>query len=85
MMHLTETSVKTNISPAFVTRRPPVNNRRTMGDSLLARIGNTPLLPFKTETIVGFEKAIWSYNEQLFVFESLPELKTELATYFDAL
>ena len=47
--------------------------------------GNTPLLPFKTETIVGFEKAIWSYNEQLFVFESLEGLKAELATYFDTL
>jgi phenylalanine-4-hydroxylase len=47
--------------------------------------GNTPILPFKAETIVGFEKAIWSYNDQLFVFESLPELRAELATYFDTL
>ncbi len=47
--------------------------------------GNTPLQPFKAETIVNFEKAIWSYNEQLFVFESLEELKKELAGYFDTL
>ena len=47
--------------------------------------GNTPILPFKTDTIVGFEKAIWSYNEQLFVFESLSALRAELATYFDTL
>jgi phenylalanine-4-hydroxylase len=47
--------------------------------------GNTPLLPFKANTIVGFEKAIWSYNEQLFVFDSLSELKSELAEYFETL
>ncbi len=47
--------------------------------------GNTPLMPFKIETIIGFEKAIWSYNDQLFVFDSLEALKTELARYFDTL
>ncbi len=47
--------------------------------------GNTPLLPFKYETIIGFEKAIWSFNEQLFVFNSLAELKAELARYFNTL
>ncbi len=47
--------------------------------------GKTPLLPFKVETIIGFEKAIWSYNEQLFVFNSLAEIKAELKTYFDTL
>lgn len=47
--------------------------------------GNTPLKPFKVETIVNFDKAIWSYNETLFVFDSLIELKEELARYFDSL
>ncbi len=47
--------------------------------------GKTPLMPFKVETIVNFEKAIWSFNEQLFVFESLPALKDELNRYFDTL
>ncbi|MGC8856314.1 MAG: hypothetical protein ACP5QU_05895 [Anaerolineae bacterium] len=47
--------------------------------------GNTPLMPFKVETIVNFDKAIWSYNNQLFFFESLAELKQELARYFDRL
>lgn len=47
--------------------------------------GKTPLLPFKAETIVAFEKAIWSYNDQLFVFESLDGLKAELASYFSTL
>ncbi len=47
--------------------------------------GQTPLLPFKAETIIGVEKAIWSYNEQLFVFNSLSELKAELSAYFGGL
>jgi phenylalanine-4-hydroxylase len=47
--------------------------------------GNTPLLPFKVDTIINFDKAIWSYNDQLFVFESLDMLKQELAGYFDTL
>jgi phenylalanine-4-hydroxylase len=44
--------------------------------------GNAPLLPFKVETIIGFEKAIWSYNDQFFFFESLAALRAELARYF---
>lgn len=47
--------------------------------------GNTPLKPFNVETIVNFDKAIWSYNETLFVFDSLDALKRELARYFDSL
>jgi phenylalanine-4-hydroxylase len=47
--------------------------------------GKTPLLPFKVETIISFEKAIWSYNDQLFVFDSLDSLKEELARYFASL
>lgn len=47
--------------------------------------GNTPLMDFKVETIVNFDKAIWSFNKQLFVFDSLAALKQELARYFDAL
>jgi phenylalanine-4-hydroxylase len=47
--------------------------------------GNTPLLPFKVETIVNFDKAIWSYNDQLFAFDSLEELKIELCSYFNTI
>ncbi len=47
--------------------------------------GNTPLQPFKVETIVNFEKAIWSYNEVLFEFDSLDALKQELLRYFTTL
>jgi phenylalanine-4-hydroxylase len=44
--------------------------------------GKVPLLPFKAETIVNFDKAMWSFNHQLFVFDSLEELKGELRRYF---
>jgi phenylalanine-4-hydroxylase len=47
--------------------------------------GNTPVLPFKVEAIINFDKAIWSYNNQLFVFDSLNALKLELAAYFGTL
>jgi phenylalanine-4-hydroxylase len=47
--------------------------------------GKTHLLPFKVETIVNYDKAIWSFNDQLFYFQSLPELKLELTRYFDQL
>jgi len=46
--------------------------------------GKTPLMEFKIDTIINFDKAIWSYNNQLFVFNSLAELKQELAGYFDS-
>ncbi len=45
--------------------------------------GKTPIEPFKVETIVNFDKAIWSFNKTLFEFESLPILKKELNRYFD--
>lgn len=47
--------------------------------------GNTPLMDFKTETIVNYDKAIWSFNNQLFVFDSLEALKQELGRYFETL
>ena len=47
--------------------------------------GKTPLMDFRVDTIINFDKAIWSYNNQLFVFDSLAGLKHELASYFDTL
>ncbi len=38
-------------------------------------------MDFKVETIVNFDKAIWRFNKQLFVFDSLAALKQELARY----
>jgi phenylalanine-4-hydroxylase len=50
-------------------------------DHVLA--GKTPVLPFRAQRIIGFDKAIWSYNDQLFEFDSLETLKQELSAYFD--
>jgi phenylalanine-4-hydroxylase len=47
--------------------------------------GKTPLMEFRVETIINFDKAIWSYNNQVFVFDSLESLKQELAGYFDTI
>jgi phenylalanine-4-hydroxylase len=46
--------------------------------------GETPLLPFTIENVIPNEKAIWNFNDQLFVFESIDDLKVELARYFDS-
>lgn len=46
--------------------------------------GRTPIRPFTVENVIGYEKAIYSYNEVLFVFDSLEALKAELARYFDS-
>jgi len=47
--------------------------------------GNVPILPFKIENVLKRDKAIYSYNDVLFVFDSLEALKAELASYFDTL
>ncbi len=47
--------------------------------------GEIPLHPFKVETIIQHEKSIWDYNSQLFEFETMDELKKELAGYFDTI
>ncbi len=63
---LTETITRPTISPTFVTTRPPVRTG-SLGDSLLSRIGNTPLLPLHriaaaegvAPNVVVFAKAEW--------------------------
>ena len=47
--------------------------------------GNVPLLPFDVATILNFDKAVWSFNQQLFVFDSLDRLKDDLSQYFDSI
>lgn len=47
--------------------------------------GNTPVRPFTIENVIGYEKAIYTYNEVLFEFASLEPLKVELARYFDSI
>lgn len=44
--------------------------------------GEVPVLPFRCEDIVPHEKAVWEYNHQLFVAESLDHYKDELGRYF---
>ncbi len=41
--------------------------------------------PFSIENVIGHEKAVWSFNEVLFWFESIETLKAELHRYFDRL
>lgn len=47
--------------------------------------GKTPVRPFTVANVIGYEKAIYTFNEVLFVIESTDQLKAELATYFDTL
>jgi phenylalanine-4-hydroxylase len=44
--------------------------------------GNVPLLPFTIENVLQRDKAIWSFNQVLFVFDSLEALFGELSAYF---
>lgn len=41
------------------------------------------ILPFTLENVIGHEKAVWSYNDVLFYFDSLDDLKHELRRGFD--
>lgn len=47
--------------------------------------GNTPVKPFTIENVIGYEKAIYTFNEVLFVIDSIEALKLELARYFDSI
>jgi phenylalanine-4-hydroxylase len=47
--------------------------------------GSVPVLPFTIENVLQYDKAIYSFNPALFVFDSLDALKKELARYFDTL
>lgn len=45
--------------------------------------GRTPLQPYTIDNVVGHNKAIFSFNKALFLFDSLEALKAELHRYFD--
>ncbi|MBX3047355.1 MAG: hypothetical protein KF698_10195 [Anaerolineales bacterium] len=47
--------------------------------------GKTPVRPFSVANVIGYEKAIYTFNEVLFVIESIEALKAELAAYFESL
>lgn len=53
------------------------------GEMAHVMAGRTPLQAFSTANVIAHEKAIFSYNQTLFVFDSLAALKAELARYFD--
>jgi phenylalanine-4-hydroxylase len=47
--------------------------------------GQVPVIPFTIKNVLQYDKAIYSFNPALFVFDSLDALKQELARYFDTL
>jgi phenylalanine-4-hydroxylase len=55
------------------------------GEMKYVLAGKIPILPFKAETIIEIEKSIYTFNSQLFEFDSLDSLKDELARYFATL
>lgn len=57
----------------------------SVGEIAHVATGKTPLLPFTIENVLQRDKAIYTYNEELFVFDSLEALKAELRRYFDTL
>ena len=54
-------------------------------ETLHVMAGHTPLKPFTIENVLRRNKAIDSFNRELFVFHSLDELKDELGSYFRAI
>lgn len=47
--------------------------------------GKTPVRPFTIENVIGYEKAIYTFNEVLFEFASIEALKLELHRYFETI
>lgn len=47
--------------------------------------GKVPLKPFTIENVLEHDKAIWSFNKNLFVIESLEALKQMLAEFFETI
>ena len=49
-----------------------------------AMTGTIRVKPFTIKNVLQKDKAIWNLNEELFIFNSLEELKREIATYFNS-
>jgi phenylalanine-4-hydroxylase len=47
--------------------------------------GKVPILPFTLNNVFEHEKAIYSFNEALFAFDSVQALREELTGYFESL
>ncbi len=57
----------------------------SFGEIRYVMAGNTPVRPFSVANVIGYEKAIYTFNEVLFVIESIEQLMAELTAYFDGL
>lgn len=57
----------------------------SVGETLHVMSGRVPLEPFSVENVIKHGKAIYHYNEVLFVVDSLEALRAELSAYFDSI
>jgi phenylalanine-4-hydroxylase len=57
----------------------------SFGENQHVIAGKVPVRPFTVENVIGYEKAIYSFNEVLFIIDSIVGLKQELAKYFDTI
>lgn len=55
----------------------------SIGEISQVAAGKTPIREFTIENVLQRNKAIFDFNQELFVFDSLDDLKTELKKYFD--
>ncbi len=66
---------------------------KVFGTGLISSIGEienvmskkVPILSFTIENVLNYDKAIYNFNEALFAFNSLDEIKNELASYFNSI
>src|SRR3989344_1081405 len=54
----------------------------SVGEMAQVMSGKTPILPFTIKNALKRSKAIYTFNRELFIFESIESLKEELKTYF---
>lgn len=47
--------------------------------------GDTALQPFTLDNVLSHDKAVWDFNETLFWFDSIHQLKVELNKYFQVI
>lgn len=47
--------------------------------------GKTPILPFTINNVTKRNKAIYTFNKELFIFNSLEDLKAELQKFFNSI
>lgn len=57
----------------------------SIGEISQVTSGKTRILPFTIESVLKRNKAIYTFNKELFIFESIESLKKELERYFDTI